>query len=141
MQVGSPSFELVVPTTTWLYLLLIQRSKRALSETRYWYDTIDFSFVRLDGQGRALQEVSRGRSSKKIFQSERLVGAGRYGIVLRGENHAASCTLKCFSAEPVLLKESADPNPMWARNVLKSMAEKAEANGGGTQIRKASRMS
>lgn len=140
MQVGSPSFELVVPTTTWLYLLLIQRSKRALSETRYWYNTIDFSFVRLDGQGRAsLQEVSRGRS--KIFQSERLVGAGRYGIVLRGENHAASCTLKCFSAEPVLLKESADPNPMWARNVLKSMAEKAEANGGGTQIRKASRMS
>jgi hypothetical protein len=108
-------FELTVIEPTWLYLMLLQQTKRG-REDSYWYQDINILLFKMEDGRYLLERVCWGGQNKNTY-TEILLPHGDFSIAvfsftqgMQNQNQPDSdCTLKIFSSNPLTLREVAKP--------------------------------
>lgn len=97
-------FELQVTESTWMYLMLLQKTKRGCTDS-YWYIDINMILFRQLDSGYIVEKICFGGQNKNIF-TEFVLPKGKYTIALYTFNNSGGndCTAKVFSAKPVTMR-------------------------------------
>ena len=96
-------FELNVFQSTWMYLMLLQKTKRGCTGS-YWYSDINTVLFREDGG--MVEKVCFGGQNKNVY-TEIVLPPGLYRIAVFSfaQTSHTDCTLKVYSAKPVAMRE------------------------------------